>query len=416
MNAPMIVVQGDLLLPSLNPLGNQSVTFGRDWLPSCARPALSEYEIPFYAARLFTRYVSAVAFREDPFPYTPANLWGKFTRTQLDTREPQAAHFPATAEPAPPAFEPSTARAARRPAQPAKPGGRRLIAGGAIALACAAFIAWLMFGQGHAPEHQSRDEFAQPRIAQVSPSATAAKPAVASVVTMEAQAESAIAKITRPAQQNKAITGSVGLPDRPAVPKTDATGHAETAARAKPAATLAGKAKSRSAASAADEVYPAASRASKSAAKKAAREARQAGIGQTVPGRRNEKPKSGAQSGLQSGLQFGLQSESSAAAATRATSRALSADSRIAGAEPSYRSAARPTPRQYDAPPNQRAADRQMSVAEMYSLLQHSPTLDDNSSRTQPAAHGRADSADTANGNVRLSKQRITDAPADFTK
>jgi hypothetical protein len=57
-----------------------------------------------------------------------------------------------------------------------------------------------------------------------------------------------------------------------------------------------------------------------------------------------------------------------------------------------------------------------MSVAEMYNMLQHSPTLDDNSSLARSASRSHTSAGDAANANVQLSKQRVTDAPGDFTK
>jgi hypothetical protein len=57
-----------------------------------------------------------------------------------------------------------------------------------------------------------------------------------------------------------------------------------------------------------------------------------------------------------------------------------------------------------------------MSVAEMYNMLQHSPTLDDNSSLTHAASRGRVQAGDASNAGVQLSKQRVTDAPGEFMK
>ena len=156
MTAPMIDVQGNLLLPTLYPLANQAVTFGREWASTHARPVFSEYEVPFYAAKLLTAYVSALSIREATFPYAPANLWNKLSRTDFEAFMPRAAaasFATAAAAPAPAAFEPFTADAQGRSAiPPAKRPGNRKLAGGAIALAGVGLLAWLMFGTEHGPK------------------------------------------------------------------------------------------------------------------------------------------------------------------------------------------------------------------------------------------------------------------------
>ena len=65
----MVVVQGDLLLPTLFPLaGMPNAIYGEEWTLTGTRPCLTEYEIPFYAARFLTAYVSALSLRNDRFP------------------------------------------------------------------------------------------------------------------------------------------------------------------------------------------------------------------------------------------------------------------------------------------------------------------------------------------------------------
>ena len=156
MNAPMVVVQGDLLLPTLFPLASMpNAVYGEEWTLTGTRPALTEYEIPFYAARFLTAYISALSLRNDRFPYTPASLWGKFKRNDEVNHAEQGVEVPPVsvnaapqaAEPAPFAFEPFTAPDDRHvKAPPANHDHRKQLAGGAIALACAAFIAWALFG------------------------------------------------------------------------------------------------------------------------------------------------------------------------------------------------------------------------------------------------------------------------------
>jgi hypothetical protein len=68
-----------------------------------------------------------------------------------------------------------------------------------------------------------------------------------------------------------------------------------------------------------------------------------------------------------------------------------------------------------------------LSPAEMYSMLAHSPILDDNSSAARessrrlaapikPMTVSRVDSAGAQGWDGRLSQQRVTDAPSQFAK
>jgi hypothetical protein len=62
----------------------------------------------------------------------------------------------------------------------------------------------------------------------------------------------------------------------------------------------------------------------------------------------------------------------------------------------------------------------------MYSMLSHSPVLDDNSGArassrqlaapSKPITAPRANSAGTAEWNAQLSQQRVTDVPSQFSK
>ncbi|SAL47877.1 hypothetical protein AWB67_02139 [Caballeronia terrestris] len=152
MTAPMIDVQGDLLLPTLYPLANQAVTFGREWASAHARPAFSEYEVPFYAAKLLTAYVSALTLRDSPYAYAPSNLWNKLSRTEFEAFMPRAtaaAITSAAASKATAPFEPFEADSdGPRVVAPVRRQVNRKLVGGAIALASVGLLAWLMFGAG----------------------------------------------------------------------------------------------------------------------------------------------------------------------------------------------------------------------------------------------------------------------------
>jgi hypothetical protein len=140
----------------------------------------------------------------------------------------------------------------------------------------------------------------------------------------------------------------------------------------------------------ADEVYPAPSRK----ATKAVRTSRRAGIEQLRGKRRG----------------------AATSARNAAYDRLVAVRDADANTQGAYRRPTQSATRQTEAPVARPAARPQMSVAEMYNMLQHSPTLDDNSSLARSASRNHASAGDAANANVQLSKQRVTDAPGDFTK
>jgi hypothetical protein len=389
MTAPMIDVQGHLLLPTLYPLANQAVSFGREWASTHARPVFSEYEVPFYAAKLLTAYVSALSIREATFPYAPANLWHKLSRTDFEAFLPRAAAASfATAAPA--SFEPFTADARRRSAiPPAKRPGNRKLAGGAIALAGVGLLAWLMFGTEHGPKV---DESTRTQPMQAATPVVPASAAQAVARAYPAATEPVVAKVTNSVAQRAPDSVSV-------LPKTTqatvrATAGAVVAPVVSQQATRTGSAKtgvvSQRSKSNADEVYPAPSRK----AAKAVRTSRRAGIEQLRGQRRS----------------------AATSARNAAYDRLVAVRDADANTQGAYRQPAQSATRQTEAPVARSAARPQMSVAEMYNMLQHSPTLDDNSSLARSASRSHASAGEAANANVQLSKQRVTDAPGDFTK
>jgi hypothetical protein len=115
----MVVVQGVLLLPTQFPLASMpNAVYGEEWTLTGTRPALTEYEIPFYAARFLTAYVSAPSLRNDRFPYTPASLWGKFKRNDEFNHAEQGfsiPRFPSTKHRKPPSRRPSRSSRSPRP-------------------------------------------------------------------------------------------------------------------------------------------------------------------------------------------------------------------------------------------------------------------------------------------------------------
>ncbi|WP_089161038.1 hypothetical protein [Caballeronia sordidicola] len=440
MNAPMVVVQGDLLLPTLFPLaGMPNAVYGEEWTLTGTRPALTEYEIPFYAARFLTAYISALSLRNDRFPYTPASLWGKFKRNDevnhaekgVGVPEVHVDAEPQVAEPAPFAFEPFTApddRYVKTPAASATANHdhRKQLAGGAIALACAAFIAWALFGTkiGHQdaetqkpkvmlsaipaikptsdsePVHASGASSATVVVASASPSTGASTAAV--VTTSPSASASTAAKTAASVADSAARSTTAAIPALPAVQKPVDFSSANGNSR--------------------PPVSTAASMSIK------------AGDGRTTAPNTVSERATKARSVAQALERHGAKAK----AKSKRDAHRYEVMHRRHGhgyqGEPVYRSTGHEAPL---TSPGRRTLTRDdtrsntasssLSVTDMYNMLAHSAVLDDNSGASRQPARAtpraaagspsaRSSASDAPSWNSDLSQRRVTDAPSQFSK
>ncbi|WP_087656201.1 hypothetical protein [Caballeronia terrestris] len=210
----------------------------------------------------------------------------------------------------------------------------------------------------------------EPVVSKIAKTVTAAKPVAAIPVDIAARSKPAPTPVPRVA----ATTGAVAK---------SATADVKTVAVAQRTKSTA------------EEIYPTTTRA----AKKARRTARQSGVEEL----RGKRRGAAASAGRTRGAGYDR------LVAMRDGDDVIEQDT-------SYRRPARAVARQPEAPVARPAAQHGMSVAEMYNMLQHSPTLDDNSSLARPSPRGQSSAVEPSSGNLRLSKQRVTDAPGDFTK
>lgn len=408
MNAPLIVVQGDLLVPTLFPMASMPyAAYGEEWTLHAARPALTEYEIPFYTARFLTAYISRLAPSNDRFPYTPASLWGNFRRNDemmlvgpsvaestVPVHAPQFVQPPEPVpvvaptvppvEPAPAAFE-SFVDDEPPHVPPAPPSNdrRKQYAGGAIALACAAFIAWALFGtkSGHhgeparpsqvaanppaaAIKNEKRDDETASTAGTTAESAASAS---AVAVTVASTPAPAAAIAVAPALPSPSTVSS-GVSRKPEmIVSSTNSGRVEPAARA-PLETRA----TRETVRATPLVH---TKAHLSARQR--RELHRYEHNHHRHGYRAEPVYRSADGGSQ-----------------------LASPYRRNLAHPEYRSGS--------------ASNASPNIPEMYRMLAHSAVLDDNSSlRAAPRLPSapRASSGEGSNYNVDLNQRRLTDAP-----
>jgi hypothetical protein len=363
---------------------------------------LTEYEIPFYAARLLTAYISPLSLRNDRFPYTPASLWGKFKRVDEIAQSAQGIApvssdvTPQAAEPAPFAFEPFNAPDDRHvKAQPANSDHRKQLAGGAIALACAAFIAWALFGTkiGHQDPVAQTAKVA-PSVPPVIKSATDSVKAPGAAAATVAVASSATSSATSPVVSSATVTAALPAVQKPVL----ASGNSKPAASTSVIASNSRPATLDTVSERATKSRPVAQSLqhdrSKTRAKgKSLASGKREAHRYEVVHRRHGHEYQGAPVYRSSGYDAPL-----ASPARRTPSRE---DSRASTASSS------------------------LSVSDMYSMLAHSAVLDDNSGaarqavRAAPLASPRASSSsssDTSSWNSGMSQRRVTDAPSQFSK
>ncbi|WP_375507968.1 hypothetical protein [uncultured Caballeronia sp.] len=421
MNAPLVVVQGDLLLPTLYPLaGMPNAVYGEEWTLKSARPALTEYEIPFYAARFLTAYVSPISLRNERFPYTPASLWGKFRRNDemLQTEQTSFAAAPVDIAPAAPepasfAFEPFTAPDDRVVKTPPANDRRKQVAGGAIALACAAFIAWALFGTriGHQKPEQA---------AMVASNATPAADASSEVVAAEPSAVSSVP----PSSSATVSTATSGSHPAEGSSKPSAVAAAALTALQTPSAPPATTASTTTAKPSPNTASVASNSGTASAGDTSARVTKPQVVAKT-------KPLVVAQASERGRAKSHGKNKRSAAVIREA--RSYEVVQRRHGHEyqgtPVYRSSG------FDAPlasPGRRAQSRDdmrtassgssLSVTEMYNMLAHSAVLDDNSGvsrqtvRASSVATPRSGSGDSSNWSSDISQRRVTEPGSQFLK
>ncbi|WP_250465337.1 hypothetical protein [Caballeronia sp. GAFFF2] len=147
MNEPLIVVEGNLRLPTVRPLADPSLKFGREWSPARARPSTSRSEIPLYGARFNTKY-SRMSDSSDSLharsPYQATSIWGKLaknaTRSSTSRMKEPAAPVDAAAERKPMRIDLRTPSPLRK--RPYRIGSFER---STIAIAVSALFVWVLF-------------------------------------------------------------------------------------------------------------------------------------------------------------------------------------------------------------------------------------------------------------------------------
>lgn len=179
MTEPLIVVEGNLRLPTLRALTDPSLNFGFEWSPARTRPVQSQSEFALFAARFVTAYVPALSLSDTRSPYRATSLWGVFAKEEIPRamlRLMQGSHAPGADESRADPIHLAVAAPADAPKQHrfSKP----VMA--AIAAACGVLIVWLLFDHEPASHGDTRPALAEET----------------SVITQPAEPASAVAVLT----------------------------------------------------------------------------------------------------------------------------------------------------------------------------------------------------------------------------
>ncbi|MDR5855119.1 hypothetical protein P9239_08265 [Caballeronia sp. LZ062] len=204
MTEPLIAIEGKLRLPPLRPLADPSLTFGREWSPVRTRPAQSDSEFSISAARFETAYVEAAHLSDAGSPYRAASLWGVFSEGQIRRKMLQLMQAADSAMPRQEALADVTpipvAVSAPTPEQ-GRSGFLHTPLRTAIAIACAALIAWLLFGYKQRPASE------EPAAALTAAHAQATPAETVETTPIVAQGASGVeAKVTTVSTQSKPVS------------------------------------------------------------------------------------------------------------------------------------------------------------------------------------------------------------------
>lgn len=230
MSEPLIVVEGELRLPTVRPLPDPALDFGVAWTLARARPVQSPFEIALYAARFKTAYLPAFRLSDSTSRYRAVSLWsvfahGELPRAILDLLDSQRARARAGDAPVDPLRLSAPIHAGLGAARRGMSRVAQILTGVAISVG-ALLLLWLLFGnEPTAPNVQAAAPFteaARPGQTEKPPTPSALAPPAAVEANVAAPAGSiepeAPADVSMPAPQDPAAA----VPGRTAVaPQAD---------------------------------------------------------------------------------------------------------------------------------------------------------------------------------------------------
>ncbi|BCQ23954.1 hypothetical protein NK8_21060 [Caballeronia sp. NK8] len=182
MTEPLIVVEGNLRLPTLRALTDPSLNFGLDWSPARTRPVQSPTEYALFAARFETAYVPALSLSDVHSPYRAASLWAVFAKEEIPRAMLNLIQDPQARSPADDTRADPIHLAVGAPAIARRHGFSKPVAA-AIAAAGGVLIVWLLFGLEPGSTGNTRSAPAEQAKVRAQPDAVASASAPVAVTT-----------------------------------------------------------------------------------------------------------------------------------------------------------------------------------------------------------------------------------------
>lgn len=144
MSEPLILVEGNLRLPTLRALTEPSLNFGFEWSPARSRPVQTPSEFALFAARFVTAYVPALSLSDIHSPYRATSLWGIFAKEEIPRAMLRLTQGSNAQDDADETRAEPVHLTVNAPAHARGHGFGKLVVG-AIAAACGVLIIWMLF-------------------------------------------------------------------------------------------------------------------------------------------------------------------------------------------------------------------------------------------------------------------------------
>ncbi|MDR5834589.1 hypothetical protein [Caballeronia sp. LZ034LL] len=216
MSEPLIVVEGELRLPTVRPLPDPALDFGVAWTLARARPVQSPFEIALYAARFKTAYLPAFRLSDSTSRYRAVSLWsvfahGELPRAILDLLDSHRARTRAEEAPVDPLRLSAPIHAGLGAARRGMSRIAQILTGVAISVG-ALLLLWLLFGnEPAAPNVQPAAPFTE-----AARSGPTEKPPIPSAHAPPAAVVAAVAAPARSIEPEAPAEVSARLPQDPA--------------------------------------------------------------------------------------------------------------------------------------------------------------------------------------------------------
>ncbi|WP_250513713.1 hypothetical protein [Caballeronia sp. INDeC2] len=177
MSEPFIVVEGNLRLPARRAPTDPPLNFGFEWSPVRPRPVQSQSEFALFAARFDTAYVPALSLSDIHSPYRATSLWGIFAKEEIPRAMLRLNPGSNGRDDAGATRADPVHLAVNAPSDVRKHRFGKP-AVAAVAAACSVFIVWLLFSHAPVSRSDARPASAEATVTRAQPAVPVVAPAV----------------------------------------------------------------------------------------------------------------------------------------------------------------------------------------------------------------------------------------------